>query len=152
MVLMIYDATSKASLQYIEDVSSNLPLPPPLQKKEAMIVRNEDENEYVVPPFRAIRMGTSDDAPRYPAQKYPVIIAGYKPSAQVFQEVNCSDVEKFIQDRPECKFGGEFALHNQEEIDAVFLACIEVLHRLKEQAGTSLRQVNVCMRSNTIPI
>jgi hypothetical protein len=152
MVLMVYDTTTKPSLQYLEDVYSNLPLPPTRGRREATIARNEDGSEYIVPPVRAIRVGISDDAPRYPAQRYPVIIAGYKPDAQVFQEVNLADVEKFIQDRPECKFGGEFALHNQEEIDAVFLACIEALHRLKEQGVASLRKVNVWMRSKIIPI
>jgi hypothetical protein len=138
---MVYDISSKLSLQYLEDNYDKIPLPQPIQ---------QDDIETARP--RGIRLDASRDEHCYPAERFPVVIAGYRGSSTLPQEVYKSDVEKFIQYRPDCTFGGEFALDNQEEIDTVFLAVIEVIHKLKKRGAVPQYPVYIRLRPIINPI
>jgi hypothetical protein len=135
---MVYDTSSRLSLQYFHDIYDKIPLPQPIHKYEA-------------PRRRGIQLEASYDSPYYPAERFPVVVAGYRGPSTLPPEVNESDVEKFIQDRPECIFGGEFALDNQEEIDAIFLAVIGVIHKLKKGGAVPPYQVIVCLLLIIVP-
>jgi hypothetical protein len=50
------------------------------------------------------------------------------------REVNDSGIEKQLSGHSGCTNGGEFAMDNFEEVDAVFLAVIEVIQDLRKVA------------------
>jgi hypothetical protein len=144
IVLLLYSCADKASLQYLDRAWHQLPQPP---KPVNMAFRRHYLPEELSrrPEVRGIWLenrSTNDDLdyPAYaPVDHYPVLIAGYKPFVGRTREVSDSDIEKFILEHPGCISVGEFFIgnkqvQNMDEIDAVYMAAIKVIHDLRKAA------------------
>jgi hypothetical protein len=145
---MVYDTSSKASFQWLHDNYGKIPLPAPLDMK---LIRRPSGYECEVSQARAIRLSVYDGV-GFPAERYPVIIAGYKAPGNLPREADISDVEKFVQHRPDCTFGGEYSEDSLEEIDAIFLVVIGVMDELRKRGTIPCRQVCTRLLPHGVPI
>jgi hypothetical protein len=176
IVLLVYSIADESAPQLLEETLNTIPSPPAAANVSSMAV---SRRMYSGPTVQGIRLQNLADeraaggmqklfdlkdeslhyTPYVPMEKFPVVIAGHKPENNPHREISDKDIQRFISNHQGCTYGGDFALDNLEEIDAVFLAVSKRIHDLRKvaispssnehisskyrESGGKLKEVNV---------